>query len=412
MKYELRSIYLSFLLIAGVSSSISAQFDDLYFNPETDESFYEETSYDNYSDVEYDDASYDDYDDDYYAYESGNEYYDDYDYRYTNRIRRFNRNNRSNFGYFSSCYVGSGFGFGNSLISINFGNPYGFNNFNSFNRWNRWNRFNRWNSWNSNFYANSYWGNGWGGYNNPYGGYGFNNGPFFGNGFGGNAYCPPGFNRYNNNNNNYFNSVVNNRYDRSTNPNGVVYGSRRRTSGVSSSNGKLGSPRGRSAGNITDGNNKTSNLTSRRRGDSRVSRGVESNSARTQITSGKIDSRRNTRVATRDQGNRATKIEGATKKRERTTTRSTSSRNNNRINTRSRTQRTKTTSTRTNSSSSRNKVSTRSGSSRSSMNSSRSRTTSRSNVGSSRSSSTRSSGSSRSSSSRSKSSSSSRKRGN
>ena len=76
--------YILSLCLVLVAMVVKAQFDDLYFDPETDDSYYYDSDY-------YDDG--DDYD--YFADEE--EYYDDYEYwsgydnYYTSRMRRFGR---------------------------------------------------------------------------------------------------------------------------------------------------------------------------------------------------------------------------------------------------------------------------------------------------------------------------------
>ena len=113
--------------------NIEAQFDNLYYNPETDEAVttYASNSYD-YDEVAYED-SFDDR-----AFE------DDYDYQYTSRVRRFRRFNNAGFGYYDPCFVDRVyydpfFMTPATSIYVSFGNPWGFGRFNRWNRWNSWN---------------------------------------------------------------------------------------------------------------------------------------------------------------------------------------------------------------------------------------------------------------------------------
>ena len=74
-------LVLSLFLIAGV---VKAQFDDLYYNPDTDDTYYSDEYYDDGDDYDYfDDDEYDEYDD--------YDYWRDYDNYYSSRIRRFNQ---------------------------------------------------------------------------------------------------------------------------------------------------------------------------------------------------------------------------------------------------------------------------------------------------------------------------------
>jgi len=96
MKSYKNSLYLAVLFVFGFAATSFAQYDDLYYNPDTDSDYYTtSSSSDNYDDYdEYDE--YDDYDE--YEYE------DDYDYYYSSRIRRFNRPYRG-FGFYDPVYV-------------------------------------------------------------------------------------------------------------------------------------------------------------------------------------------------------------------------------------------------------------------------------------------------------------------
>ncbi len=108
MKYlKLKIAFLASMLFALTSSSF-AQFDDLYYNPETDYVAVQTTSRDydqpreqTYSDPapanQYNDNNYDD------EYASR---IDDYDFHYSSRIRRFNRPMMGNgFGFYDPFYV-------------------------------------------------------------------------------------------------------------------------------------------------------------------------------------------------------------------------------------------------------------------------------------------------------------------
>ena len=76
------SFLVALLTFSFVTVSM-AQYDDLYYDPSSDDSpsatyEYENDYNDEYDEYDYDDEEYDDY-----------EYYDDYDYQYSSRIRRF-----------------------------------------------------------------------------------------------------------------------------------------------------------------------------------------------------------------------------------------------------------------------------------------------------------------------------------
>ncbi|MEL6718469.1 MAG: hypothetical protein AAFP82_07120, partial [Bacteroidota bacterium] len=132
-KYSLLALVLTFSV--GVSI---AQYDDLYYDPDTDydNSYYEE-DYDDYDSYDYDDN----YDDSSYDYFDNNEYY------YTSRIRRFHRPYRG-FGYFDPIYVDASYydpfyagAFArNGVTVLIYDDFYSYNRYRSFNNWNRWNR--------------------------------------------------------------------------------------------------------------------------------------------------------------------------------------------------------------------------------------------------------------------------------
>jgi len=82
-----------------LTTSLSAQFDDLYYNPDDNNTYYEtettteyDADYDEYA-YGYDDESYEDFD-----------YWSEYDSYYQSRIRRFHRP-YGRFGYNSACYA-------------------------------------------------------------------------------------------------------------------------------------------------------------------------------------------------------------------------------------------------------------------------------------------------------------------
>jgi len=208
------------LLLTFFAGRMSAQYDDMYYDPDRDRT-YNQDSYvfnqpadDSYA---YDDY-YDDYDNEEYAY------YDDYDYYYTSRIRRFHRPFYG-FGFFDPVYVDMAYYdpfFGAGPTVLIYDDVFGFNNWWRFNRFNRWNRFNRfgwgpgvnisvnfgwggWNAWNP-------WGwNSWNRFNrwgwNSWNRFGWGNNLFANNFYGiggGGFYCPPTWG------NNYVYNTVNN----------------------------------------------------------------------------------------------------------------------------------------------------------------------------------------------------------
>ena len=214
-----------------VSSVLSAQYDDMYYDPDTDSGYYNSGSYNTSSNTNYDDEYY--YDDDYSYDDEDYDYYGDeyYDYYYTSRIRRFDRPYYG-FDYFDPVYVDAfyydPFAFGGNTVLI-YDSPWGFNRWNRWNRWNTWNRWNRWN-FGYNPYAYNFGpsvavGVGWNnwGWNSWGGGYGWNSWNRWNRwnnwGYGSNFYCPPGWG------NNYVYNTVNVYND--NNVNNVAYGPRR-----------------------------------------------------------------------------------------------------------------------------------------------------------------------------------------
>src|SRR5687767_2216098 len=132
------------LACAILIPAVSAQFDDVYYDPDNvDLSQYDDDSYAGIDESE--NISY--YDNDEY------EYYDDYDYHYSSRIRRFYRP-YSGFGFYDPCYVGynyydpydyNSYYYPGASIYISYGNS----DYWSYRNWRRWNRYNRWNSYHS-----------------------------------------------------------------------------------------------------------------------------------------------------------------------------------------------------------------------------------------------------------------------
>ena len=101
MKNYKLSALLSLLFVMGWTLTAFGQYDDMYYDPDSDSGTYEYSSFDDGYDDEdtyaYNEEDYD-FDDDEY------EYYDDYDYHYSSRIRRFHRPYRG-FNFYDPCYV-------------------------------------------------------------------------------------------------------------------------------------------------------------------------------------------------------------------------------------------------------------------------------------------------------------------
>lgn len=125
-------LFMSLTLATVFAWSVSAQYDDLYYNPE-----------DFYTPGEYTATSYDDYDEDSYDGESYE--YDDYSY-YTRRIRRFDRRSYA-IDYYSSVYDPF---YSPVSVAVVVGNPW---------------RYNPWYRPSSRYYYNDYPRN----YYNPWG---------------------------------------------------------------------------------------------------------------------------------------------------------------------------------------------------------------------------------------------------
>ena len=198
--------------VLGMTNISIAQYDDLYYNPDTDAGYYNSSnssnsdsyaSNDRDNDNDYDDEAYQDYND-----------YDDYNYYYSSRIRRFHRPYYG-FSYFDPVYVDQAYYDpfwtpGVTVLIYDNYNPWR----SSYNRWN--------NSWGgSRFFVSNSYGSPWG-WNNGYYGGGFGNtyvtNNYYGNGYGGgygnygggyggysNYYCPPSWG-----NGNSYNTVSNN----------------------------------------------------------------------------------------------------------------------------------------------------------------------------------------------------------
>ncbi len=231
MKYLYILILVSTTFFVG---ELKAQFDDLYYNPDTDdteyyESYSEEQYVDDYESEYYDDDEYDDY-----------EYFSEYDDYYASRIRRFRRSN-AGFGYYNgyACnslyydpfdmfynpfgfggygYAGDGFRGSNVYMGVRIGYWGGLNHYYSIYTGNPYRR----NGYFNNCLAyNNY---SWYGYGNGYGG-GYGGGYVYGNGHG------------------HGNGNVGNVYPSGNNAKGTHYGSRRAGSTSSSIKGERRTPR-------------------------------------------------------------------------------------------------------------------------------------------------------------------------
>ncbi len=227
---------LSLALLFNVSAF--AQYDDVYYNPDTDGDYYETNDYDEdtYTDEEDSSSDADEYaydDDSFDDFNRRNDRFDNDGYYYSSRIRRFNRPYYG-FNYYDPVYVDSYYyGNGYNRPFNNYGSTVLiYSNNNSYRNWRRANRYNNWNRYRP--YRRSYFSNPW---SSPYGygyatgnranffnGYGGYNSPYnnnFGGAYGSNAYCPPSYGNglnYNTRTNNYTNT---------NNSTGNYYGSRR-----------------------------------------------------------------------------------------------------------------------------------------------------------------------------------------
>lgn len=156
---KISSVLYTLLFLLTLLVPASAQFDDIYFNPEEDEDYFavSRNTY-SYNDYEYEEED---------GYDQNDRYYDDYDdydtyydFYYTSRIRRFHR-----------PYYGFGF-FANPYVDLFYYDPFYFDPFRptvsiylstfSYNPWNPWNQ------WNYNPYFNTGFGNNFF-FNNYYG---------------------------------------------------------------------------------------------------------------------------------------------------------------------------------------------------------------------------------------------------
>ncbi len=180
--YKFPFVLIAFFVMAWASTSL-AQFDDLYYNPDTDDDFYTWTDDDSSDDGDY--VGSDDYDDAEYGYEED----DEYDYYYSSRIRRFYRPYYG-FSFYDPVYVDAYYynpiySFGNSTYI--YSNSLGY-------RSNPWNRYYSYNSFGYGpGYSpyNNYYGYGGNPYGYGYGGGGYSSYSSYAGGY--NPYCPPAF---------------------------------------------------------------------------------------------------------------------------------------------------------------------------------------------------------------------------
>lgn len=178
MKNTFSAFFVALFTLSFATVSF-AQYDDLYFDPATDEATttYEVEEYTYEAADDADSNEYDEY-----------EYYDDQDFHYSSRIRRFNRAS-TGFGYYDPFFTDASYynRAARSGVSIYLGNPYSYSSYRRAVR--------------NNFYSPLGFNNVYSRYGgfNPYSNVGFNNygRTFYGGGsaFGGassyNAYCPP-----------------------------------------------------------------------------------------------------------------------------------------------------------------------------------------------------------------------------
>jgi hypothetical protein len=186
------------LLTMGATNSVFGQYDDLYYDPETDSDYY----YDN-SSLSEDSYAYNDNDDD-YGYDDEEYEFEDNEYHYSSRIRRFHRPYYG-FSYFDPVYVDRYY-----YDPFYFNDPFYYpgttvliydNYYPGFRR-NRWNWGWGWNSWSgpSFYFSNNSYYNPWrSSWYDPWYGYGGNTyivnnyygGGYYGGGYYNNYYCPP-----------------------------------------------------------------------------------------------------------------------------------------------------------------------------------------------------------------------------
>ncbi len=130
------------------SNAAFAQWDDLYFDPSTDQSI-DNLAYRSNDRSEASDRRYVD-DSDYAYYEDEYDYYNDYDFYYTSRIRRFHRP-LFGFGFFDPVYIDAAYydPFMSPSLSVLIYDDLAFRNFTRLRSWgdpfwgmgfNRWNR--------------------------------------------------------------------------------------------------------------------------------------------------------------------------------------------------------------------------------------------------------------------------------
>ncbi|MFT6514530.1 MAG: hypothetical protein ACJAX1_003118, partial [Neolewinella sp.] len=93
---------LALLALLFIAAPASAQYDDVYYNPDDFATTSYSDDYSNSSDG-YDDDAYTSYDDDGYNYDDNA-----YDYQYSSRIRRFQRP-YAGFGYYDPIYANAGY---------------------------------------------------------------------------------------------------------------------------------------------------------------------------------------------------------------------------------------------------------------------------------------------------------------
>lgn len=200
-----------------------AQFDDVYYDPDTDVPYY---------DYDYENTSSDFSADEYYYDDEEYGYYDDYDYYYSSRIKRFQRGCGvfdfydpfyTDYYYYDPFYYRNYYSPGVSIY-FSFGSPY--------RPWRSWH--NPYNHYYTSYYYNSWadpWYDPW--YSPWYGGYG--NHYYTG------YYGYGGYNHYGNYNNYAYNNYYYDNdyyYNNSNKGNNKYYGSRYDASGVSSRKGK------------------------------------------------------------------------------------------------------------------------------------------------------------------------------
>ena len=272
-KYVLKFSSL-FILAWLVSYTALAQFDDIYFDPDTDQAYVESYTREGGDTYVTENYYYDDEDYDYYDR-------NDQDFYYSSRIRRFSRPMMYSAGFYDPFFFDP-FYYGGSGMFLSLGNRY-----NSWNRWNRFNRFNNFAFGYGNFYDPFFFGGR--GFNafDPYFGYCpptfFNRGFGYGGGFGNNFY----------NTNNFYGSAYEN-YQPVFSNNGSYYGARRGGSVAASPSTPVKSPR--SAGNLTttEGNRTITNAV--RSGDTQRNSVVEGKTFRT--TENAVNSNRVTKTYT------------------------------------------------------------------------------------------------------------------